>query len=170
MKNTIKTLKVHGLNILSALLVVFALFYGVFFKTSAINGASMEPTYASGDIVITRKTSENIASGDVITLNGNKMAESLGYETPNMIKRVVALPGDQVVIMDNVLYVNGEELVEDYVSESMNDSNDIAYDLKADEYFVLGDNRNHSTDSRSFGPVQKSWIEGRATIRVYSAK
>ena len=145
--------------IFMALFVVMA--FGM--RTKVI-GESMEPTlYHGQDVLINRVAYKFMSpkSGDIIVFLPNGNANSHDY-----IKRVVAVPGDTVQIKDGKLYVNGQE----------QDSNDSLYDkmedagiasnkikLGDDEYFVLGDNRNSSEDSRSanIGTVKLSSIIGK---------
>ena len=87
------------------------------------------------------------------------------------IKRVIGLPGETVQIIDGYVYINGEKLDENYGAEVMNDAGRAAepITLGDDEYFVLGDNRNDSTDSRDpdVGVLKKSDLMGRAWLRIY---
>ena len=87
------------------------------------------------------------------------------------IKRVIGLPGETVQIVDGKIYINGEVLDENYGYETMRDAKRAAepVTLGEDEYFVLGDNRNDSSDSRSdlVGNVKKSQIVGKAFVRIY---
>ncbi|MBP7347869.1 MAG: signal peptidase I [Butyrivibrio sp.] len=142
-----------------ALLVVMA--FGM--RTKVI-GESMEPTLYHGQDVLINRIAYKFTSpksGDIIAFLPNGNVNSHDY-----IKRVVAVPGDTVQIKDGKLYVNGQE----------QDSNDSLYDkmedagiasgkikLAADEYFVLGDNRNSSEDSRSanIGTVKSGSIIGK---------
>lgn len=169
MKRTFNFIIKNFTNLLALVIAIFSLTYVVLFETNSIHGASMNPTYSSGDIIISRKDNNNIERGDVVTLNGDSMTLDIGYENPNMIKRVIGLPGEEVKIVDNVLYVDGEPLDESYTNEQMKDAYDVIHQLAEDEYYVLGDNRNFSTDSRDFGPVKKDWIVGKAKHTVIHA-
>ena len=89
------------------------------------------------------------------------------------IKRVIGLPGDHIQIMDGKVYINGEEFDEPYLQENVttniNPENEQFYDLIVPEncVFVMGDNRDHSTDSRSFGCIPFEKIEGKVWIRFW---
>lgn len=170
MNKTLNFIKKNGINLLSLLIIVFSVTFGLFFRTNSVSGSSMEPNYSSGDIVITKKNTKGISIGDVVTLNGDRMTAGTGEKTPNMIKRVIAGPGDNVTLSNNKLYINNSLIDESYISEAMYGTADAEYNLAQDEFFVLGDNRNHSTDSRDYGPVKQSWIDGAAVHTLYSVK
>jgi signal peptidase I len=93
----------------------------------------------------------------------------------HFIKRVIALPGERVQIKDNHVYIYNEEypngyiLKEDYLAdgEITMSNNENHINLGADEYYVLGDNRSASQDSRFFGPLKRSFITGRVWLRGY---
>ena len=131
-------------------------------------GESMEPTLKSGDKVLINRLVYEVKSpsyGDLIVFkpNGNQNAH---YH----IKRVVGKPGDTVTIKSGRVFVNGELLNETVQTESMQDAGlaEEGVKLGTDEYFVLGDNRNNSEDSRSanIGNVKKEDILGRAWVVV----
>lgn len=122
-----------------------------------INGPSMEPTYHSGDIVFSSLVHEDtkIRRGDVVVFNAKELGK--GYYGL-FIKRIVAVPGDTVQISDGILYINGKK--EDRDLDFIKDPGLIEYPLilKDNEYFVMGDNRNNSNDSRMFGAIDRSII------------
>lgn len=140
---------------------VLVLFFG---KRVSNVGDSMNPELSNGDIVLVNTlvyNAKNPARGDVIVFKpqGDKTVHSY-------MKRVVGLPGETVEIKEGILYINGKELQEDYKTTAIKEAG-LASEkikLKKQEYFVLGDNRLSSIDSRSLevGNVKKTEIEGRA--------
>ncbi len=131
-------------------------------------GESMEPTLKSGDRVLINRLVYQVKSpsyGDLIVFKPNGNPNAHYY-----IKRVVGKPGDTVTIQSGRVFVNGELLNETVQTESMQDAG-LAEDgvkLGEDEYFVLGDNRNNSEDSRSanIGNIKKEDILGKAWFVV----
>ena len=122
-----------------------------------VDGASMDQTLEDGQILLLYKLS-NIDYGDIIVLDEEKEGEII-------IKRIIGMPGDTVSIKDNTVYVNGEELEEDYAYGETSDYEEIT--LGDDEYFILGDNRPISKDSRYFGPVKEDEIIGKVIFRLW---
>ena len=88
-----------------------------------------------------------------------------GDPRKSYIKRVVALPGDTVQIRDGVVWVNGDRLEEDYVADQYRDGQSRPpITIPPDQFYVLGDHRNSSNDSRNWGPVSRSQIYGKAVF------
>lgn len=122
-----------------------------------VDGASMDQTLEDGQILLLYKLA-NIDYGDIVVLDEEKEGEII-------IKRIIGMPGDTVSIKDNTVYVNDEELEEDYAYGETSDYEEIT--LGDDEYFILGDNRPISKDSRYFGPVKEDEIIGKVIFRLW---
>ncbi|MFC1961062.1 signal peptidase I [Chloroflexota bacterium] len=124
-----------------------------------VEGSSMQPNFATGEWIIVTRLPYLVgepARGDVVVLDFPEPQEDL-------IKRVVGLPGETVAVHDNLVYVNGVPLNEPYINEQPRYNKEEVY-LGPDEFFVLGDNRNNSRDSHSFGAVTRDKVIGRALI------
>lgn len=144
---------------LLALVIVF--YFGRQVKNS---GDSMRPAVLDGDIVLVNRMIYDASKpkrGDIIVFkpNGNENARSY-------IKRIIGLPGETVQIKDGEIYIGGEKLEEKYETTAIEDAGTASEEitLDGDEYFVLGDNRRNSEDSRmaDIGNVKRSEIEGKA--------
>ncbi len=141
-----------------------------------VKGASMEPSFYDHEYLIINEISYRFSSperGDIVVFKYPKDPSQY------FIKRVVGLPGEKIEIKDKRVYVYSEDgkkfmLDEtDYVVEDMIDTGDKSWELGPEEYYVMGDNRNHSLDSRSFGPVHDELIVGKVWFRgwpVWRAK
>lgn len=166
MKKFLKEVLNTSIYILVVLLATYLIVKFVAVRTEVI-GSSMEPTLSNQDNLIVEKISYNLGDPerfDVIVFPF-KHAERTYY-----IKRVIGLPGETVQIDgDGNIYIDGEILVESYGKEVIKNPGLAAetIHLSSDEYFVLGDNRNDSADSRepSVGNIQRDDIVGRAWLR-----
>ncbi len=148
-----------------ALVVVLAYFVVWFFgqRVSTV-GDSMKPELQNGDVVLVNRLSYRIGSpkrGDVIVFKPKGNENNHYY-----IKRVIGLPGETVQIVENTIYIDGEKLDEKYETTDLTYAG-LAGDLitlDKDEYFVLGDDRQNSDDSREddIGNVKRSYIYGKA--------
>lgn len=148
--------------VFAAVLLAFVIVFSVGMRTSVI-GVSMEPILFNGQEVLINRFIYSITSpnrGDVIVFLPNGNENSHYY-----IKRIVGLPGERVQIIGGYVYINGELLEEDETYDKIADPGlaETEILLGSDEYFVLGDNRNNSEDSRSgnIGAVSRSTIEGK---------
>ena len=124
-----------------------------------VDGASMEPTLQSGEFVIVNKLAYVIGqpkTGDVIVFHFPRDPEQ------EYIKRVIGLSGDQVVVKEGRVTVNGQLLEEEYIAASP--VYEATWDVPSDSLFVLGDNRNNSSDSHSWGPVPVEYVVGKAVL------
>jgi len=123
-----------------------------------VQGASMESSFYADDYLIVDEFTPRFAThqrGEVVVFKHN----SSFY-----IKRIIGLPSERIEIKDNEVYINGLVLSENYLTEKTSGAIDVT--LEKDEYFVLGDNRDASSDSRSWGVLDESLIVGRVWLRL----
>lgn len=138
-------------------------------QRTRVSGQSMEPMLHDGDNLIVDKLSYHFKDPerfDIIVFP-YKYEENTYY-----IKRIIGLPGETVQIAGGYVYIDGEQLTSDIYGAEVMESAGIAAQpitLGADEYFVLGDNRNHSTDSRepNVGVLHREDLLGKAWVRIY---
>ena len=122
-----------------------------------VDGISMNPTFDNGDILVLNKMVKKFQRMDILVFD---------YKGDRLIKRLIALPGEKVSIKDNKLYINDEE-IKDYQDKV--ETKDYSLDITIPEgyYFVLGDNRYESLDSRYIGLISKKDIKGIASVRIF---
>lgn len=154
-----------------ALILIFVLYLVPHFmiQRTLIDGSSMENTFQNGDQILVEKVTKYIMEYDrfdIIVFEPKYKAAEGQY-----IKRIIGLPGETVQIIDGQIYINGEVLTEQFGKDPIISAG-IAEDpitLGAKEYFVLGDNREVSLDSRYevVGMVSHSQIEGKVLLRIY---
>lgn len=138
-------------------------------QRTRVSGSSMETTLSNGDNLIVDKLTYHFKEPkryDIIVFPYKYEANTY------YIKRIIGLPGETVQVIDGYTYINGEQLVGDIYGAEVMEAAGIAAEpitLGEDEYFVLGDNRNHSSDSRdpSVGILKRKDLMGRAWIRIY---
>ena len=130
-----------------------------------VEGDSMLPTLLAGDYLLTHSDSGSKrppARGEIV------VAALEGCER-SILKRVVGLPSEQITFSEGVLLIDGQKLAEPYLRGSppylgLDNSH---FTLGSDEYFLMGDNRAHSTDCRHYGPLSRSQVAARAFWRVW---
>ena len=166
-KNMVKEVLSMALYIAVVLCITFLVVRYVGQRTQ-VDGHSMENTLFDGDNLIVDKISYRFTDPkrfDIIVFPYHYKEDTY------YIKRIIGLPGETVQIRDGEIYIDGAILEEDYGKETMLTSGRAAdqIQLGEDEYFVLGDNRNHSEDSRfdDVGNIERSEIIGRAFIRIW---
>jgi len=121
----------------------------------------MEPNFYQNEYLIIDEISYRFNEkqrGEVIIFKNPKNTKAY------FIKRVIGLPGETVSVENGQVFINGELLVEPYISHFSSDNHDPVI-LASEEYFVMGDNRNNSLDSRQLGPINKGYIIGRVWFR-----
>lgn len=140
------------------LIVVVIVVIRIFIATPVkVDGDSMYNTLNDNDIVLLSKLS-SIDRFDIIVLKEND-------NNATIIKRVIGMPGDKVKIRNNKIYINNKIIEDEYAYGETSDYDEIT--LGNDEFFVLGDNRLISKDSRYFGAIKKSDIKGKAIFRLF---
>lgn len=150
--------------IVTAFIIAFILKTFIF-QIAYVKGPSMEPTLYEGQILIVSKLNYRLGApkrGDIVVLNDN-------LEHKDLIKRVIGLPGENVDIKDGFVYIDGELLEEDYINVPTYENGFEASEVPENKYFVLGDNRPESRDSRSssLGFVERENIMGKAVFRLW---
>lgn len=147
--------------IIGIILIICFLMYVATFQQ--VVGPSMSPNLKNSDLLILNKA--------VYKLREPKRGEVISFEytgTKYLIKRIIGLPGESIEVKNNILYIDGKPFEEDYLDSSV-----ITKDFKLDEkipkdsYFVMGDNRMDSMDSRDFGPIKEKDIIGKVLFRIW---
>lgn len=129
-----------------------------------VRGASMEPNFSDGNYLLI----------DEITYRFREpqRGEAIVFRYPQdrrtfFIKRIIGLPGERIIIKNNQIVIGGVSLEEDYLSPEIKTSGNIDVVLGPDEYFVLGDNRYNSFDSRNWGKLMRKEITGVVRLRLF---
>lgn len=148
-------------EILQTILIAGVLFVGVNALTARIRveGNSMEPSLHDGEFVVVNRLAYRIGQpqrGDIVVFHPPYDPER------RFIKRIVGLPGDTIQVIDGTLFVNGESLDEPYILASPTYSGE--WVVGRDQVFVLGDNRNNSSDSQNWGSLAVDRIIGKAIV------
>lgn len=145
------------------IIIVVVLVRSFLFTTVRVNGDSMETTLHDGNVMILDKIN--------VKLNGIDRFDIIVFNTSSdkkLIKRVIGLPGESIECRDNKIYVNGKEINNSYATGKTTDFDLIT--IPKDNYYVLGDNRENSVDSRVIGTIDSSNILGHAIFTIYPFK
>lgn len=166
-------LKTIGISILQVVVIFafIATLTKIFVYATTTDGLSMAYSIQDRDVLYGIRYNSipmDIERGHVVSFE--KYIDYEG-EKVGMIKRVIAIPGDNIKVLGNDVYLNGEYLNEDYIAEPMDFSfGDMEYTLREGEYFVMGDNRNYSGDSREFGLMYEDEVSAILFFRLYNDK
>jgi signal peptidase I len=131
------------------------------FNFILVKGDSMNPKYKNNDFMFLNKiiySFKPIRRGEVIVLK---------YRNNDLIKRIIGLPNDKIKVENGKLYINNKEVKENYINSYTASYDFDEINLKDNEYFVMGDNRYNSYDSRNFGTIMKNNIIGRVEFRIF---
>jgi signal peptidase I len=157
------------------------------FQPFFVQGASMEPNFEDGEYLIInelgyKETEIGLGNKEILSLNSFKelkREDVVVFRYPKdpkqyFIKRVIGLPGEKIKISEGKVYIFNKENPEgvilnesEYLPEGLKTQGEATEQLSDDEYFVMGDNRSGSHDSRAWGPVGKEFIIGRVLIRAW---
>jgi len=171
----------EGIIVVVVAVLVAVLLRTFVVQTFFIPSGSMEPTLQIGDRILVNKLSyhlHGVDRGDIVVFSRPPAENCGGPEVNDLVKRVVGLPGDVISLSRGYVYIDGKRLDESWLpageqgitSEGPqgNASNLVhPYHIPANEYFVMGDNRNDSCDSRYWGPIKQSLIVGKVEVRVW---
>ena len=153
---------------------IFVIIYFFLFRPFQVNGASMYPTYENGELIITNIVTlrfQPIKRGDVIVFKAPPNEEK------DFIKRIVGMPEERISAQGGNVFINGNKLdessylpleVKTYGGSFLNENSPVS--IPAGSYFVMGDNRNFSSDSREWGFVQKEKIIGKSFVVIWPIK
>jgi len=151
-------------EILAVVLVSIYVIYGFIAQPFLVQGASMEPNFSSGDYLLVDELTYKLRAperGEVIVFrNPNNESEFF-------IKRIIGLPGEQVIVSDGKVLIDGEVLPEKYLVPGVEVIGEHVFQLGEGQYFVMGDNRPQSYDSRRWGPLKSDLIVGVARFRFW---
>lgn len=146
---------------------IFLIVYLLILRPHKINGQSMHPNFPHQEYLLTEKISyyrHNPQRGDVVVFKPP-------ISEDEFIKRIIALPGETISVKNGKVYINGNLLKEDYIAIYTSANSFLAegqeYLLPEGNYFVMGDNRPASSDSRAWGPITKKDITGKAWVIYY---
>jgi len=158
-------------EIAEVVVLAVILYFGISFAIQAVHveGLSMFATLDNDDYLIANKIDYRLHAperGDIIILRPPT------NNSTDFIKRIIALPGERLLIRGGFVYINGHRLSEPYLPEEWVNQNNWPADpngevIPPNQYFVMGDNRNRSQDSRFFGPIARDRIDGKAWVRIW---
>lgn len=159
-------------------LSVFVLLYLFVAQPNQVKGSSMMPNFVDGEYLLTDKLSYQFSEpkrGEVVVFKAPS-TEACAEDECEYIKRIIGVPGDRVMVLENQVYLNGELLnqtwlPDDFVTEPGSFCEEgVEVVVPEGQYLVFGDNRSHSRDGREFGPITKDLIVGKAFFRYFPIK
>ena len=172
-KGFLDKLKDHIVDFIQSFVVIgaiFAIIYWQIAQPHKVSGSSMVSTFHNNDLILTDKVSYKLSNpqyGDIIVFKNPR------NKTQDFIKRVIAVEGDSVSLIDNKLYVNNQPLTENYLDLGIITSGGNflkereTITIGQDHFFVVGDNRPHSSDSREWGTISRDEIIGKVFLRYW---
>lgn len=178
-KEILKTIAHFFMDIIETIVVALAIFVVIYMflvQPHQVNGNSMWPNFLSGEYLLTDKLSYRFQEpqrGDVIIFHAPPNANCPKQLQCDFVKRIIALPNETVGIANGQVLIEGKRLNESYLDDDSNQmtltrsADSFSIKLDSNEYFMMGDNRAHSSDSRAWGPIEKEDIVGKAWLRYW---
>jgi signal peptidase I len=174
----LKSIGAFFLDIIETVVIalsIFLILYLFIMQPHQVNGQSMDPTFHHAEYVMTDKLSYKFGipqRGDVVVFKAPPAANCPEGSGCDFIKRVIGLPGDTIEVRNNQLIINGIPLSENYLASTIKTlpgqyTSQGIVTVPPDSYFVVGDNREHSSDSRAWGPVTFDHIVGKVFFRYW---
>jgi len=178
MSNQIQKIGASFLDLIETIAISFSIFlvvYLFFLQPHQVNGQSMVPNFQSGEHILTDKITFKMRDpqrGEVVVFHAPPAANCPEGTGCDFIKRVLGVPGDTIEVKENSMWVNGQKMDETYIPDDFpimpgNATKGKSVYLGPDEYFVSGDNRPYSSDSRAWGAITKADIIGRVFFRYW---
>src|SRR6185437_11149566 len=158
--------------VVAVAVIVAVLVRAFLFQTFYIPSTSMYPTLAAGDRIVVSKLSYHLHSvdrGDIVVFSRPPTEHCGGPPVPDLVKRVIGLPGDTISAQDGRVDIDGKPLAEPWLPKAASTYTGTFGPMKvpAGEYFVMGDNRVDSCDSRYWGPIERTTIVGKVVLRIW---
>jgi signal peptidase I len=158
--------------ILAVAVVVAVLVRAFVFQTFFIPSTSMYPTLQPGDRIVVYKLDTTPSVGQIVVFRRPPAEDCGGPPVPDLVKRVIGLPGQTIQGKDGVVYIDGRPLAEPWLPKRTDHSNPYTSNfgplhVPQGDYFMMGDNRTDSCDSRDWGPLPQSYIVGRVVLRIW---
>lgn len=160
-----------GVIIVVALLVA-VLIRAFVFQTFYIPSTSMYPTLKPGDRIVVYKLDTAPSPGQIVVFRRPPREDCGGPIVPDLVKRVIGMPGQTIQGKDGAVYINGKRMAEPWLPQKTANSSPFTstfgpMKIPKGDYFMMGDNRVDSCDSRDWGPLPGSYIVGRAVMRIW---
>lgn len=156
-------------------LSIFIIVYLFFFQPHQVKGSSMYPTLVNSEFLLTNKISYRFnppQKGDIIVFKA-PVSEPCAEIDCEYIKRIIAAPGDRVMITEGKIYINDQVIAEPYLPQDISTANGaflpdgVEKTIPSGYYLPMGDNRPYSRDGREFGPISAEAIIGKAWLRYW---
>jgi len=146
--------------------IIFTVINTYWYSIFIVDGVSMEPTILNGQLMLLNKT---FYRGDKLPIRGESVVVKYPGDPKHKsyVKRVIGLPGEKVTVANGNVYINLKKISEPYLAFETYTDRDGQWELKNNQYFLMGDNRSLSNDCRYFGPVEDQFFVGHAEWVIY---